>query len=258
MGRKFKRFLFASYAAAFLLFFGLQYFMKSALTDVAGYTAALSHDHEVMMSMQQVLMSLQQAESNRRGYILTKNLDFIRDYNAAVKSVQESFTYLKQLNTNRGYRDEFLDSLGVSINSRIGLIQSSIELAMTNKTSDSVQILLTGQGKALMESIRPTILQLMTERRNSRDDNYRALTDVNAEISFLYSSALVAIVVFSCGLTAATYYYFKKLSSVEEGLRWELFQARQQVQHATSRYQDLRTEMKNQSRPGDGGEQENI
>ena len=257
MGRKFKRFLFASYAAAFLLFFGLQYCMKSALADVAGYTAALSHDHEVMMSMQDILMSLQQAESNRRGYILTKNQDFIRDYNSAVKSVQESFTYLRQLNAYGGYRDDFLDSLGTSIDNRINIIRSSIELAMTNTSSDSAQILLTGEGKTLMESIRATILELVKERRNSRDDSYRALANVNAEITVLYDSALAAIIVFTIGLTAATYYYFKKLNSIEEGLRWELFQARQQVQHATSRYQDLRTEMKDKLKPDDGGEQEN-
>ena len=38
MGRKFKRFLFTSYAAAFFLFFGLQYFMKAALGEVDRYT----------------------------------------------------------------------------------------------------------------------------------------------------------------------------------------------------------------------------
>ena len=253
MGRKFKRFLFASYAAAFLLLFGLQYFMRASLGEVGQYTTVLSYDHEVVVVMQDILMSLQQAESNRRGYIMTNNRDFIQDYNSAVKSVQQSFLYLKQLNVNGGYRDEFLDSLGASINGRIEILKSSIDLAMTNSSSDSAQAVLTGKGKELMESIRGTILELVKERRNSRDDSYRRLEHVNAEINTLYETGLVVIVLFGCGLTAATFFYFKKLNSIEDGLRRELFQARQQVQHATSRYQDLKIEMKEQRKSEEGG-----
>ena len=130
MGRKFKRVLFASYAAAFFLFFGFQYFMKAALGEVDRYTALLSYDHEIVVVMQDILMSLQQAESSRRGYILTKDRNFIQDYNSAVQSVQQSVLSLKQLNVKGSYRDAFLDSLGASINDRVELIKSSIDLAI--------------------------------------------------------------------------------------------------------------------------------
>lgn len=252
MGRKFKRFLFTSYAALFLLFFGLQYFMKAALGEEGRYTTLLSYDHEVVIVMEDILLSLQQAESNRRGYILTNNRDFIQDYNSAVKSVQQSFLYLKQLNMSGGYRDEFLDSLGASINDRIEILKSSIDLAMSNNSSDSAQAVLTGKGKELMESIRSTILELVKERRNSRDDSSRALKQVNMEINTLYEIALVIIVVAGCGLAAATYFSFRKIHNTEDGLRRELFQARQQVQHATSRYQDLKIELKEKLNPDEG------
>lgn len=258
MGRKFKRFLFVSYAAAFVLFFGLQYFMKGALSDVDRYTTLLSYDHEVVGVMQDILMFLQQAESNRRGYILTRNWAFVQEYNSAVKSVQQSFVYLKQLNVNGGYREEFLDSLGASINGRIEILKSSIDLAMTSNASDSAQTVLTGKGRELMVSIRSTILELVKERGNSRDDTDRALGQAKAEIDSLYEAAVVVVVIFGCGLAGATYFYFKKLNKVEDGLRRELFQARQQVQHATSRYQDLKIEMKEKRKPEEGGSADTL
>ncbi len=255
MGRKFKQFLFGSYAVAFLLFFCFQYFTKTALGEEDRDLALLSYDHEVVIGMQDILIFLQQAESNRRRYITTNNRDFIQDYNSAVESVQQSLINLKQLNVNGRYRDEFLDSLGASINDRVGILKASIDLAMGNNSSDSVQAVFTDKGRELMESIRGTILALLKERRNSRDDRYRALEQVNAEIDTLYEIALVVSVIFGCGLTAATYFYFHKLNIIENGLRRELFQARLQVQHATSRYQDLKVELKEKLRP-DEGEQE--
>ena len=257
MGRTFKRFLFASYAAAFLLFFGLQYFMKATLGEGTRQIELLSYDHEVVVVMQDVLISLQRAESNRRGYIITKNRDFIQDYNSAVKSVQQSLLYLKQLNVNGGYRDEFLDSLRASINDRVEIIKSSIDLALRNNSSDSLQAVLTDKGKELMGSIRSTIIALMKEKQNSRDDSYRALERINAEIDTLNEIAVVVVVVFGFVLTAATYFYFKKHDSVEEQLRYDLFQARQQVQHAMSRYQDLKVELKEKMTSGESGPAKN-
>ena len=208
--------------------------------------------------MQDILMSLQQVESDRRDFIKTHNRDMIQNYNAEVKSVQQSLIYLRQLNRTGGYRDDFLDSLQASVDTRIEILKSSIDLAMGSSSSDSAQAALTGKGKELMDSIRGTILELVKERRTSRDDNNRALEQVISDINTLYEIALVAIVLYACGLTAATYLYFKKLSSVEDGLRRELFQARQQVQHATSRYQDLKLELKEKTKPGEGEQKEGI
>ncbi len=256
MGRKFRRFLFASYAAATLLFFGLQYLMKTSLADVGGYTNLLSHDHEVVVVMQDILMTLQQVESDRRDYLKTHNRDFIQDYNSGVRSVQQSLLYLKQLNANGGYRDDFLDSLQTSVHGGLEILKSSIDLAMGNSSSDSAQAVLTGKGKELMDSIRGTILELVKDRRTSRDDNNRALEQNIANINTLYVIALIVIVLFGCGLTAVTYAYFKKLNVIEEGLRRELFLARQQVQHATSRYQDLKLELKDKRRPEEQGQRD--
>jgi CHASE3 domain sensor protein len=258
MERKFKRFLFVSYAVAALLFFGLQYFMKTSLGQVRSYTNLLSHDHEVVVVMQDILTSLQQVEADRRDFIKTHNRDMIQDYNSGVRSVQQSLFYLKQLNASVGYRDDFLDSLQASVNDRIEILKSSIDLAMGNNSSDSAQAVLTGKGKELMDSISGTILELVKERRTSRDDNSRELERVIDNINTLFEVVLVVIVLFGCGLTGATYMYFKKLSSIEDGLRWELFQARQQVQHATSRYQDLKLELKEKIKPAEGGQKEDM
>ncbi|MGA7162029.1 MAG: CHASE3 domain-containing protein [Bacteroidota bacterium] len=251
MGRLFKRFLFGSITAAFLLFFGLLYFMKAAVGEGTRQIELLSYNHEVVIVLQDVLISLQRAESSRRGFIITNNRDFIKDYNSAVKSVQQSFLYLKQLNVKGSYRDEFLDSLGTSINGRIEIIKSSINLAMTNSSSDSLQAVLTDKGKELMGSIRTTILALMTEKQNSRDDSYRALERIGSEVDALYEIAVVIVIIFGGGLTAGAFFFFRRLDREEVRLQFELYHSRQQVQHAMSRYQDLKVELTEKMKSGE-------
>ncbi len=251
MGRNFQRFLYSSYAVALALIFCFLYFMKAALSEADQQLALLSYNHEVIIVLQDVLLSLQQAESNRRGYILTNNRDYIRDYNFSVKAVEQSLLYMKQLNAKGSYRDDFLDSLAASVNNRVELIKSSLDLAMGNNSSDSAQAVLTDKGKAMMGSIRGTILALMKGRQNARYDSQRALDQVSVEIDTLYEIAFVFVVMFVGALALATYFYFKKLGTIEKALRHDVFLARQQVQHATSRYQDLKVEMMEKMKSGE-------
>ena len=129
-------------------------------------------------------------------------------------------------------------------------MKSSLELAMGNNSSDSAQAVLTDQGKEMMGSIRGTILALMKGRQNARDDSYRTLDQINVEINTLYEIAFVFVVMFVGALAIATYFYFKKLETIEKALRHDVFLARQQVQHATSRYQDLKVEMMEKMKSG--------
>ena len=239
----FRQVLFGSYLVILLIFFGLYYLATEAINEEETYISALSFDHEVVTALQDMLLSLQRAESSRRGYIISGEKEYIQNYNTAVEAIQHSIAYLRRVDVKRMYQVQFIDSLESVINGRIALLKSSIELSMANESSDSTQALLTGQGRDLMTSIRGTLLGLLVEKANSRDDTYRAIARVRTKLRSLYSWALPLITLSLCGLTISTYTHFRRRGIMEEALRRDLFQARQQVQHATTRYQDLKLEM---------------
>ncbi len=258
MRRRFQTILYLSYFIVVISFFGVDYYTKQALNQGETYIVSLSYDHEVVTVLQDVLMSLQRAESNRRGYVITNSREYVQNYNTAVMSVQQSMQYLKQLNANGNYRDEFLDSLQTSINDRLRVLKSSIDLAMSSSaTDDSMQTVLTDQGRDFMTSIRNTMLTILTERKNSRDDTFRAINSFNATTRTLYDVILIIVVAAVVALSIGTYFHFKRFNLMEDTLRREVFQVRQQIQHANSRYQDLKVEMQeklknDENRPGAG------
>ena len=243
MKSTFRNFLFGSYLTILLVSFGLYYLTTAAIDEEETYIIALTFDHEVVTALQDMLISLQRAESSRRGYIISSEKEYIQNYNMAVEAVRQSISYLRRVDVQRMYQVQFIDSLESIINGRITLLKSSIELSMSNELSDSTQTALTNRGRDLMTSIRTTVLTLLVEKANSRDDNYRAIGRVRSRLRSLYAWILPLIAVSLIGLAVLTYRHFRRRGVMEEALRRDLFQARQQVQHATTRYQDLKLEM---------------
>ena len=234
-------------------------------TLVSGYVGAqfvrqeesavltISYDNQVIFVLQGILVSLQRAESSRRGYVITTNKEYITNYNDAVGAVQHSIAYLKQLNVNGQYQDSFLDSLGITINTRLVSLKTSIELEMADSAADSVQAVLTNQGVDAMASIRATILTLERQKRDSEDDAFRSIGGLNASIRSFFVSLLAMSVVILLGFMYLSLRYFRRLEASEDQVLRELYYARQQVQHFSSRYQDLKAELKEREAPGGSG-----
>jgi len=252
MIRGFKKVVYTTCVVGVILTLGVGYFLKQSLIKEESYIATISYDHEVIYVLQGILISLQRAESSRRGYVITGNREYIQSYNDAVGSVQQSVLYLKRLNANRQYRDNFLDSLGSSINTRIENLKTSIELAMVDSSADSAQTALTNEGMEAMGLIRGTILDLQREKRDSQDDAFQSLRRLNASVQDLYNIGLFIVVAFALGIAYLSSRHFKRFDRIESQLLRELFQARQQVQHATTRYQDLKADIGERSKPESG------
>jgi hypothetical protein len=103
-----------------------------------------------------------------------------------------------------------------------------------------------------MGLIRGTILDLQREKRDSQDDTFQSLGRLNASVQDLYNIGLFIVVAFALGIAYLSSRHFKRFDRIESQLLRELFQARQQVQHATSRYQDLKADISERSKPESG------
>lgn len=239
MKKNFRSILFVGYLGILLSFVGLSYFSQNALEDEETQITALYYDHEVVTALQDILLSLQRAESNRRGYVITKDREYLENYNTAVGAVDEALNRLRGVSAKGIYQGKFLDSLESNVRNRIGSIKSSLELFMTNQSSDSAQIAMTDEGRDLMISIRGTILELLADRQNIRDDTYRAISQISDRVKSFYQSALYGVIIILCALSIVTYFYLRKINIMDEALQAALLQARQQIQHATSRYEKL-------------------
>lgn len=239
MNKKFKKVLFAGYISVLLTFLVLGYFAHNALEEEDAFITSLYYDHEVIVALQDILISLQRAESNRRGYVITKDLEYVKNYNTSVEEVNQALVRLRRLGAMGIYREKFLDALEGKVQDRIGSIKSSLQLFIANSSTDSAQIAMTDKGRDLMGSIRGTILELLVERSNTREESYHAIGQIRNGVKGYYEAALYVTITILSALSIMTYLHFRRLKIIEEALQRELFQTREQVRHATSRYEKL-------------------
>lgn len=239
MKKKFKQVLFAGYISVLLTFLVLGYFVQNALEEEEAYITSLYYDHEVIGALQDILTSLQRAESNRRGYVITEDPEYVKNYNTSVEEVNQALIRLRRVGAMGIYNEKFLDALEGKVQDRISSIKSSLQLFIANSSTDSAQIAMTDKGRDLMGSIRGTILELLVERSNTRVDSYRAIGQIRNGVKGYYEVALYATIAILSALSILTYVYFRRLKIVEDSLQRELFQTREQVRHATSRYEKL-------------------
>jgi CHASE3 domain sensor protein len=226
-----------------ILFLVLGYFSKRALDRVDGYVVVLGHDHEVVITFQDILISLSRAESNRRGYIISKDKQYLATYNDAVLSLQKSLQDIRVLNKSGRYQDVVLDSLESNINRRVVSLQASLQLAIRDTSADSIQVIFTDRGRESMKMIRATIYSLLDERKNDRTDIYRNLNEFNSDVRSLYIVVIFLMFWSLPGFAVVTYFQFRRVRITEMALRNDLILAHQQVQNARSRYQELKQQL---------------
>jgi CHASE3 domain sensor protein len=239
MNTKFKLVLFVGYISVLVTFLVLGYSTQNALEEEDAYITSLYYDHEVIAALQDILISLQRAESNRRGYVITKDLQYVKNYNASVEEVNEALIRLRRVGAMGIYREKFLDDLEGKVQDRIGSIKSSLQLFIANSSTDSAQIAMTDKGRELMGAIRETILELLADRNNARDDSYHSIGQIRIRVKGYYEAALYSTAAILSVLSILTYLYFRRLKIVEDALQRELFQTREQVRQAMSRYEKL-------------------
>ncbi|MGA9408507.1 MAG: CHASE3 domain-containing protein [Bacteroidota bacterium] len=248
MTNRFQSVFIAMYVFVIILFLGLAYFSNQTLEKVEGYIVVLGHDHEVVKTFEDILLSLSRAESNRRGYLLSEDKQFLGNYNDAVLSLQKSLQHLRVLNRNGRYQDAVLDSLESKIDRRVASLQASLQLAIRDTSADSIQVIFTDRGSESMKLIRGTINSLLDERNGDRSDIYFDLNDFVSDVQSLYAGVMIIAFCSFPVIGLVAYFQFRRVRITEMALRQDLALAQQQIQHATSRYLELKQRLEEKTK----------
>jgi CHASE3 domain sensor protein len=147
-------------------------------------------DAQIVFTLDEILIALQRAESNRRGYVITRENEYLTNYDAAVHSLSP---LLAELDAYKSiYQPEFMDTLIKSVRTKIDTLTYSLSLLQRGQSSDSIQIELTNNGRNLMASLRDVIVRLRTERRQLLAENYMAVKKKQETLTLLLQASVVA------------------------------------------------------------------
>ena len=118
----------------------------------------------IIQSSEALYSNIIEAETNRRGYLITGNEEFMKAYYPSANSIDSSFTDLNSMITD-SVEKSILDTLQRVIFNRKDLMEESLELQEKKSKDYQAQIEYTQRGKIYVDRIKSCINQIQEKEK---------------------------------------------------------------------------------------------
>lgn len=186
------------YVIAFLLLlisYFLIFFIIKTLEKDAG---SVSHSYSIINTLESIKAEITDAETGVQGYLITKDVSFLKPYNSGSKQVTYLFQELKMHTAGNDVYQKRVDPLGNLINQKLAYLANIITKLQQEGHIISTEIIKNQEsGKNSMESIRKLVKDLKEDEqalmnvRNSKLKSFFQTMTIMAIISLII--ALVTI-----------------------------------------------------------------
>ena len=154
--------------------------------------AAVTHTHEVLLGLNQILSSMKDAETGQRGYVLTGEESYLDPYSAALTSVEEQVLKVEQETADNPDQQRRIAPLKSHIAAKLNELTETIKLRRTSGFQAALEVVLTNRGKADMDAVRS---QVATMQQTETDLRKIRLAEMdNAYVTAVASTVITAII----------------------------------------------------------------
>ena len=155
----------------------------------------VAHTYKVLNLVQQTQFHLLDAETERRGYLLTGGEEYLSSYGRAMTSVRNDIDQLRGLAQDKAGQQTNISELQDLIVERLGI---DPEKMAGGKASlhDALAVALTDQGKSTMEQIGRVLFQMGQEEEYSLNLNqqHAEADSISSQITSVVLMGTVAMV----------------------------------------------------------------
>ena len=149
----------------------------------------VSHTYKVLNLVQQTQLHLLDAETERRGYLLTEGEDYLNSYGRSMSFVRNDIDQLLELTHNHPDQQTNIMALQDLIVGRLGIDPERMTGGKTN-LHNALAIALTDEGKNTMEQIARVLFRM------GQDEEYSlGLSQQHAEASAMSSQITSAVLI---------------------------------------------------------------
>jgi CHASE3 domain sensor protein len=146
----------------------------------------VAHTEAVLIACDSTLADIHDAEAGQRGYLLTGDRDDLAPYDAGRRGLASDTARLRVLTQDNPTQQRRLDTLERLLSDRVALMDSTIRLRAAEPQAAAVAIVRSGRGRALMDSARTRLAEMVSDERH-------LLADREARVERV-RSVLIAIV----------------------------------------------------------------
>ncbi len=158
---------------------------------------SLDNTNSLNTAIERLHLSVVQAESGQRGYLLTDREDYLLPYNDAISSMQAQLILVKSLRSEIPDQAERIARLIHLINDKVAVMTKTTDLALANKDVKARRLLLTDHGRDLYKEIRSAVDEVQARELNFKVEQFAKLSQIKneAKLTFVISSVTSALLI---------------------------------------------------------------
>ncbi|HCF30686.1 MAG TPA: hypothetical protein DEV81_26620, partial [Cyanobacteria bacterium UBA11049] len=192
-----------------------------SVTNLVETSNQAAQTQKIILSLENVLSQMKDAETGQRGYIITGEERYLQPYEDAVTDISQKIKDLRQLNVNNPKQQQRLNTLEPLIAEKLAFTKQTIELRRDKGFKQASSVVLTDKGKNLMDGIRQVIHEMQEEEKMLLLERSLAARASTGNTLFSFSSAF-SLVLFI--LIAIFYIIYREISDrqlIEAALKQE-------------------------------------
>jgi len=202
--------------------------------------ADIGRTYEIRREARELMLSIVDAETGQRGYLLTGEPVYLDPYNRAVANLSDTNQRLMRLIEGNDAQRQRLEGLLPDLDAKRAEMARTIELMSSGRNAEALALLRTDTGQELMERLRETLRSFIDEEdarlveRNGRMEVYRQA------LVIAILAALAAAAVLGYSLLARTQRRVAALSQQQSILRSQNVELEEKIRERTAEAEEAR------------------
>ncbi|MHC5538706.1 CHASE3 domain-containing protein, partial [Singulisphaera rosea] len=161
--------LYLGIAAVLLLFVtsGIISFVNTRTLKVDA--EQITHTHEVLAALEEILSFAKDAETGQRGYLITGDERYLEPHTKAVAQIDERVRDVERMTRDNPAQQGRISALQGRIASKFQELEETIALRRTKGFEAALAVVVSDRGKGAMDAIRAKVEEMQEEERRLRN-----------------------------------------------------------------------------------------
>lgn len=208
--------------SAFGLLIGLAFFAVSGtiayrnVQTLRDSDVAVRHTHAVLIALDELLSTTQDAETGQRGYLLTGSQTYLEPYNSAVAALAARMDTVATLTRDNPAQQANVTVLKRHVDAKLAELRETVELRQTRGVAAALEVVTTDRGKIEMDAIRTQLNTMAQEELRLRTIR---LEDMAVASQTAITSGIVTSLI-GMGLTITIFFLMRIANRARVRQQW--------------------------------------
>lgn len=148
-----------------------------------------------LRALENLMDDMQDIETSSRGYLISGNKDFLIPYNTAVKKLNTDSLEVLRMHQDYPRRSDTLRQLISLVNRKIEIAGFAERMMERNTNDSALQLVRSGRGKEIMDSIRQIVWAIETQDRKVLEESNKSREVAATTTAKLFIGAALGFIV---------------------------------------------------------------